>query len=181
MSILPELRQIACKVTRGAFERDHGGLYLLATLPSERDDLDFHTEVVHNPMAQAEDLLSGDAEQLLANNRLSLIAKTPRNPWQSKITIGRASNNDVIIRHPSVSKLHAYFEHPDGVPSSVVDVGSVNGTVINGHPALPDTPMAIAPGAFLQVGDVECELLDAPALYETIRSLFPTAELFRRV
>jgi len=86
----------------------------------------------------------------------------------------------VIIRHPSVSKLHAYFEHPQGVPTKLVDVGSVNGTVINGHPALPDAPVPIAPGALLQVGDVDCELLDTGQLYDTIRALFPTKELFRR-
>ncbi len=180
MSILPELRQVACRVARTVFEREHRGLYLLATLPGKDDDLDFHTNVIQDPMAQAEELLSGDAEELLANNRLTLIAKTPRNPWQSKITIGRASNNDVIIRHPSVSKLHAYFEHPDGVPTTVVDVGSVNGTVVNGLPALPDAPMAITPGTLLLLGDVECELLDAAGLHDTIRAVFPTAELFRR-
>lgn len=181
MSILPELRQTACEIARDAFVQKHRGLYLLATLPSENDDLDFHTAVVHDPTAQAEEMLSGNAEELLANNRLYLIAKTPRNPWQSKITIGRASNNDVIVRHPSVSKLHAYFEHPDGIPRTLVDVGSANGTVVNGHPALPDVPMEVASGTLLQVGDVECELLDAEQLHETIRALFPTVELFQRV
>lgn len=184
MSVLPELRQIACRVARDAFERDHDGLYLLAMLPSEEEDLDFHTAVANDAMAQAEALLSGDAEQILANKRLFRIEKTPRNPWQSKITIGRASNNDLIIRHPSISKLHAYFQHDAAAPASrpkLVDAGSANGTVVNGRPAPPDEPVDAASGSLLQLGDVECELLDAGQLHETIRALFPTPELLRRL
>jgi len=183
MSILPELRQIACRATRDDFERDHRGLFLLATLPSKSEDFDFNTAVVDNPMARAEEMLSGDAELLLANNRLYRIAKTPRNPWKSKITIGRASNNDVIIRHPSVSKLHAYFGHSEGAPTvstTLVDAGSANGSVVNGHTAPPDEPVAIEPGALVKLGDVECELLDAGQLHDAIRALFPTPELFRQ-
>ena len=184
MSMLPELRLIACRIARDTFAREHAGLYLLAVLPSEAEELDFHTAVADNPMAQAEAALSGDAEQLLANKRLFRIAKTPRNPWQTKITIGRASNNDLIIRHPSISKLHAYFEHNEGAPTTVsklVDTGSANGTVVNGRLAPPDEPVDVASGALLQVGDVECELMDAGLLHETIRTLFPTPELLRRL
>jgi len=183
MSILPELRQIACRVTRGAFERDHRGLYLLAILPTEQEDFDFNTAVDYDPIAQAEALLSGDAEQLMAYNRLHRLAKTPRNPWQSKITVGRASNNDMILRHPSVSKLHAYFQHKEGAPlasTRLVDAGSANGTVVNGHTALPDEPVAVASGSLIRLGDVECELLDAGQLYDTIRDLFPLPELITR-
>ena len=85
----------------------------------------------------------------------------------------------MIIRHPSVSKLHAYFEHKEGVPTTLVDVGSINGTVVNGHPAPPDEPVPIAPGSLLIVGDVDCEVLDARELHATIRALFPTPELLR--
>jgi hypothetical protein len=34
------------------------------------------------------------------------VEKTDRNMWKSRISVGRATNNDLIIRHDSVSKLH---------------------------------------------------------------------------
>lgn len=181
MSILPELRLIACKLSRREFEREHPGLYLLATLPDEEheEDFEFHTALIQDPTAQTEAMLAKDAAELLANNRLYLVAKTPRNPWNSKITIGRASNNDVILRHASVSKLHAFFEVRGATPTTLVDAGSANGTVVNGFDAPADEPVAVEPGSLLRVGDVECELLDAGQLHEAIRALFPTAALLR--
>lgn len=52
--------------------------------------------------------------------------------------------------------------------------------MINGRPAPPDEPVAIGPGALIQLGDVECELLDAEHLHDAIRALFPTPELLRQ-
>jgi len=50
------------------------------------------------------------------------------------ITIGRAPINDIVLYNSTVSKSHAHLHvHPSGQPCYVVDVGSTNGTSLNGR------------------------------------------------
>lgn len=68
-----------------------------------------------------------------AGIRTIALRKSKRNSFGNKITVGRARNNDVIIRAPKISKLHSSF-HPDGQGGyRLQDMGSLNGTVINGE------------------------------------------------
>ena len=59
------------------------------------------------------------------------LAKSNRNAFKSKITLGRAKNNDVILRVAKVSKIHAAFVVGKD-QWQLMDMGSVNGTVVNG-------------------------------------------------
>jgi hypothetical protein len=60
------------------------------------------------------------------------LEKSNRNAFKSKITLGRAKNNDVIIRAAKVSKIHAAFVMGKD-DWQLLDMGSVNGTVVNGE------------------------------------------------
>jgi hypothetical protein len=60
------------------------------------------------------------------------LEKSNRNAFKTKITVGRAKNNDVIIRASKVSKIHAAFVIGKG-DWQLLDMGSVNGTVVNGE------------------------------------------------
>lgn len=61
------------------------------------------------------------------------LVKTSRNVFSSKITVGRATNNDVIIRAQMISKAHATFVLDDGNVVKLMDMGSANGTMVNGR------------------------------------------------
>lgn len=60
------------------------------------------------------------------------LEKSNRNAFKTKITIGRAKNNDVIIRAGKISKIHAAFVIGKDA-WQLMDMGSVNGTVVNGE------------------------------------------------
>ena len=60
------------------------------------------------------------------------LEKSNRNAFKTKITVGRARNNDVIIRAGKVSKIHAAFIVGKD-DWQLMDMGSVNGTVVNGE------------------------------------------------
>lgn len=61
-----------------------------------------------------------------------LIEKSTRNPFSEMLTIGRATNNDIVIHDSEVSKFHAYFKRSgDGL--RLHDAGSTNGTKIDGR------------------------------------------------
>jgi hypothetical protein len=50
---------------------------------------------------------------------------------RSPVVIGRLSTNDVVLSDPNVSRRHAEL-HRDGQDWLVVDLGSTNGTMVNG-------------------------------------------------
>jgi pSer/pThr/pTyr-binding forkhead associated (FHA) protein len=49
------------------------------------------------------------------------------------LTLGRSPDNDLILRDPATSGHHARFERR-GTQFFVVDMGSTNGTLVNGEP-----------------------------------------------
>ncbi|MHC5037303.1 MAG: FHA domain-containing protein [Planctomycetota bacterium] len=62
------------------------------------------------------------------------LVKSDRNSFQNMVTLGRASNNDIVVSDPSVSKFHAYFRtDPSEKTISIVEAGSSFGTVLNGR------------------------------------------------
>jgi adenylate cyclase len=50
------------------------------------------------------------------------------------ISVGRAESNDLILRHPSVSRHHARITELPGDITLLNDLGSLNGTFVNGAP-----------------------------------------------
>jgi len=86
------------------------------------------------------------------------------------VSIGRTSNNDIVVADRSVSKFHAFFVQEG--KSAVFDGGSANGTFVNGA-AVPKRgdgePVVLCPGDTLKVGAVEMSYLDAQGLVELAR------------
>ena len=69
------------------------------------------------------------------------------------ISIGRASDNDVIVDDPLVSRHHCQLKLQHGA-YSFADLGSRNGSYVNGQPV---SEVALGPGDRIQLGDTEIE------------------------
>jgi pSer/pThr/pTyr-binding forkhead associated (FHA) protein len=69
------------------------------------------------------------------------------------IGIGRASDNDVIVDDPMVSRHHCQLKLQHGA-YSFTDLGSRNGSTVNGQPV---SQIALGPGDMIRVGDTEIE------------------------
>jgi FHA domain-containing protein len=69
------------------------------------------------------------------------------------ISIGRASDNDVIVDDPEVSRHHCQLKLQHGA-YSLADLGSRNGSWINGQPV---SEVALGPGDVIQIGSTEIE------------------------
>ncbi len=76
------------------------------------------------------------------------------------LTLGRRPDQDIVLEDPSVSRAHARIEVAGGRPW-VVDLGSTNGTLVNGRRAGAE-PLPLSPGDRLQVGAVLLELIAEP-------------------
>ncbi|MFF4759142.1 FHA domain-containing protein [Streptomyces sp. NPDC001292] len=77
-----------------------------------------------------------------------------------QITVGRSADADVPLDDPDVSRVHcAVTVAPDG-GVSVADLGSTNGTVLDGRP-VGSRPVRFAPGALLRIGESALRLTPA--------------------
>ena len=98
---------------------------------------------VRRRSVQAEGRFAGDAapaEQRLRPDRvlsrpLRLLPLHPGTPQMSLVShpvrVGRADDNDLVLADPEVSRHHARLE-PDGQGWRAIDLGSTNGTWVNG-------------------------------------------------
>ncbi len=69
------------------------------------------------------------------------------------IGLGRASDNDVIVDDPMVSRHHCQLKLQHGA-YSFADLGSRNGSTVNGQPV---SEIALGPGDVIRIGDTEIE------------------------
>lgn len=98
--------------------------------------------------------------------RLEWLKKSERNPFAALITVGRARNNDVVIEHPTVSKLHVIFTKV-GVGWQVSDEGSSNGTFHNGVKLAPREKRPVSDGDSLRLGpDIVARFFEPASLWQ---------------
>ena len=65
--------------------------------------------------------------------------------------VGRASSNTLYLDPPRVSRQHAQISW-DGVRAVVTDLGSTNGTFVNGRRLAPNVPEPLQPGDRVSFG-----------------------------
>lgn len=148
------LEQEAARVGEAEFVARHPHPFLTFDAPEE-DDLHFMTELGNVPPTRKQIVVAS-------------IAKREKSPFPDRISVGRARNSDVVVRHSSVSKLHAHFRK-EGAGHTLTDVGSHNGTKADGTALVPHQPVAVRPGMMLVFGAIQARVLDAKSAYDLLR------------
>lgn len=106
----------AGKMTREEFEEVFPHAVFVIEPFTALGDTGFQTRVVP---------ISGTLEGIT----VATLAKKPgANAFSSMITIGRAGNNDIELKHASISKFHAYVTAGPNGGQVLVDAGSKYGT-----------------------------------------------------
>lgn len=84
-----------------------------------------------------------------------------------RITVGRARNNDIVLRHKTVSKFHAWWEYDKDGGLWLRDAESKNFSFANGA-VVRNEPVRIEMGAVVRFGSVEATICSAETLWELI-------------
>jgi len=95
------------------------------------------------------------------------LSKKPGASFPDRITIGRTSNNDVVIADHSVSRLHAYVRRVGDV-WVVADAGSKNGSWLRGEALEARRERPMVSRAILRLGDVDLTFYLAADLFAAL-------------
>jgi|GEM_PF-2378715 len=85
-----------------------------------------------------------------------------------EVTIGRGDEADIAINDHSVSRVHLRLDVAGG---RVVDLGSTNGTFVDGERLAPHQPHPIVHGQSLMVGSIPLLFVDAANIRRLLKSL----------
>ena len=107
---------------------------------------------------------------LLRDNFIVVPVKkaTDARSFQDTLLMGRATSNDVCVRHLSVSKLHARIRRRDG-RLEISDAGSSNGTQVNGSRVDVGDWVFLQSGDTVSLGSCAFHVLEASHLHRLLK------------
>lgn len=85
-----------------------------------------------------------------------------------RVSVGRAPNNDIVIRDDSVSKVHAWFARGEEGNMYIADAGSRNKTLVNGVAIPLQSPEETNSGDAIRFGVVEALLCSATVYWHAV-------------
>lgn len=172
MERLHEYLEDCRRFSKEGFVKAHPSPCLVVTVMEESGDRwrAFRTTSVDGrSLAKRADLpFAADAYRILK------VTKTADNPWRNRISVGRARNNDMVIRDRSVSKLHAHFNLDDDGTTSLTDAGSRNGTRVNGEKIQGTEGIALKAGDEVRIGRVDAVYNDSEHFFDFLSELLET-------
>jgi hypothetical protein len=105
-------------------------------------------------------------ELLRAPCHIVPIKKRAEGSFLQHVSVGRARNHDIVLRHRSVSKFHAWFEIHDGTRLMVKDQESRNHTFVDGQQV--SNRVEVYPGQTVRFGSVEGRICTPESLWAAL-------------
>lgn len=96
------------------------------------------------------------------------IRKRADGSFLQHVSVGRARNHDIVLRHRSVSKFHAWFEIQDGSRLLVKDSDSRNHTFVDGQQVA--NRVEVQPGQTVRFGSVEGRVCTPESLWKALHT-----------
>jgi hypothetical protein len=149
-----------------SFARALGGWALVGQVPDASGEWSYRTgSVTPARSVRAVRGADGDLEAMLDLGwSVFVVKKAPGNTtFGQTVLIGRASTNDIVLPHASVSKLHARIQlSRDGLVLS--DAGSSNGTIVNGDQLRDGEEVGLASSDLLRFGSIAVQVFSPEQL-----------------
>jgi FHA domain len=155
--LVDELAAELSQLGRDRFEQKYGRHFLVLSDPRLAEDVSMFVNTA-----------SRDAEELL-DGRRSILDVRPLVPKKIQaqsqaVKLGRDKSCDVVIGHPRISSQHAELSFGGGL-LLITDLGSKNGTRLNGVKVPARTPTAVDVGDNLAFGGVTATVWGIDDLY----------------
>jgi hypothetical protein len=108
----------------------------------------------------------------------SVLRYTTLQPRESEqgglwLSVGRTSDNDIVVNDYAVSRRHARFRQVAGAGFVIEDVGSVNGTALDGAWITPNEQTRLRSGQSLRFGRLAFTFLKATDFHTFLVTLVP--------
>jgi hypothetical protein len=129
-------------------------IILIVLVIAVRREMTYRTPGHSHPVATAPGrlkVINAGSDKLLLPGKILLLKPVTQ--------LGADPDNDLILSDQFVSGHHARL-HWDGAVWWVEDLGSSNGTTVDGHSCPPRDPQPIQGGANLQLGDSVFEFIN---------------------
>jgi hypothetical protein len=165
-----ELRSLASRLTEAFFCNQVGPFVLVQKPPRPVVEAMAMRMGAQSTMVATEPSL--EAMQLAVMLRFDelVVASLPPLRSTDELVVGRQPSCELVINDPSVSKEHARLCWQGKSDScTVVDLGSMNGTQINGHRLEPHKEYFVQDGDLVRFGDADFAYLTAESLFERLR------------
>ncbi len=93
---------------------------------------------------------------------VAVLEKSKDNVFQRRVTLGRTTNNDIVLDDASVSRFHGWLQKDDGSGRwTITDAGSKNGTWVSNGKLIPKKPVILENGSKVRVGSLELTFYSA--------------------
>jgi hypothetical protein len=94
------------------------------------------------------------------------LVKAAGEPFLDRISIGRGPNCDIVLRDPSVSKLHGHFHDVTSESAVFTDANSSNGTRLDGAAVAAGAAVEVKTLSYLTFGRIRVQLLSSADVYD---------------
>jgi len=154
---------LVIRMTSVSFSKAEEGVYLLKrpnktpSLGSIPPQISFAT--VHEAI---------DVDPYATEWRIASVKKREGNPYADRISIGRATNCDVVLRVPFISKMQAHIVREPGGSYSLRAHSAASLTSLNRKKVDTNSTRPLVIGDTISFGPMEFEFVDAPRLYEVL-------------
>ena len=165
MEVVDRYVKLAGETTPEVFESIEPGCFLLKRPSQRRPSTPGQRDIAFVTAFSAL-----DADPYAQEWRIAPIRKRPENPYPDRISVGRATNCDVVLRVHFISKVHAHIlREPDGT-YSLRDNQAVAPTACNGRKLAAGSKQPLAVGDQIALGALEFEFVDSKRLHSVLRS-----------
>ncbi len=103
-------------------------------------------------------------------DRVWVIQPNPAATAGAPVTLGQDEGNDVVLSDPSVSGRHCAFTAPSPLSAGpkIEDLGSLNGTTVQGVRLVPHEPMALRDRVAVVMGRIKAQYLTGASFYTLV-------------
>ena len=170
MDVVIEFQRKARSLSVDAFRQLYPNYFLYKFGKRVRDTQESEPDIDY-----ATRTLSLNFDPLPGVSQVVVVKKNPENPFPDRISIGRATNCDVVIRLAFVSKVHAHLIIQADKLSlrdklTLRDNKASNFTFVNHRRLEPGSSRSVKLGDIVSFGALDLELVDAARLYEILRT-----------